>query len=220
MLFMFALVFFVDGLARPCGGFYRCVSVLFRRPPVGSARLLECRSLPVRPPSTSSSPQCFMAISCAPRTADEVPSPRRAGGMSAGRRDVASDVANAGSKNNIRKSVTHRVERMRADIQQSRNRAMPQVPLLFPGSDRVTDTAAPLLYPMFMMPMQTLLHMEKMITHQELLQQGKLVTYSSEMHGRAIFISHPTVLHSCTHCPVMSMTCTTSAQGSGFFSPP
>ena len=68
---------------------------------------------------------------------------------------------------------------------------MAQLPLLFPpSSDRLTSTVAPLLYPMFLMPMRTLLDMAKMTTHQELLRQGKLGECTSDMGGRLVFISH------------------------------
>ena len=51
-------------------------------------------------------------------------------------------------------------------------------PRLFPISDRRSDTAAPLVYPMYMMPMQMVLEMQEMTAHQILLGDGKLVAYT------------------------------------------
>ena len=51
-------------------------------------------------------------------------------------------------------------------------------------------TVAPLLYPMYLMPMQTLQGLERMITSQELLSQDKLLARTPEMQGKVTFISH------------------------------
>ena len=72
---------------------------------------------------------------------------------------------------------------------------MTDVPLLFPSEPRLTDTVAPLLYPLYAMTMQEVMAMEKMITHQDLHDDGKIEEYSSEKEGRVIFISHQWLGH-------------------------
>ena len=48
---------------------------------------------------------------------------------------------------------------------------------------------------MYLMPMRNMLAMEKMTTHQELLRQGKLGEYTSDLEGRPVFISHQWLGH-------------------------
>ena len=50
-------------------------------------------------------------------------------------------------------------------------------------------------YPMYLMPMPTLLAFEKMAAHQALEAEGKLVKYTSETRGRVVFISHQWLGH-------------------------
>ena len=62
--------------------------------------------------------------------------------------------------------------------------------LLFPNQPRLTDTAAPLRYPMFLMPTETFLQQKIMKTHQEVHEKGDVVEHTTEMVGRVVFLSH------------------------------
>ena len=69
--------------------------------------------------------------------------------------------------------------------------AQAPVSLLFSDqtSSDLTGTATPLVYTMYLMPIQILMGMEGMTAHQELSEKGKLVPYEREFQARVIFIS-------------------------------
>ena len=45
-------------------------------------------------------------------------------------------------------------------------------------------------YPMYVMQLSTLLSLEAMVPHQELLRRGLLQEWTTDMDGRTLFISH------------------------------
>ena len=54
-----------------------------------------------------------------------------------------------------------------------------------------TENMMKTLYPMFVLPVRVLLRLERLLPHQEMLEQGLLLPYNHlSMKGRVIFISH------------------------------
>jgi hypothetical protein len=57
-------------------------------------------------------------------------------------------------------------------------------------------------YPMFVLPVRTLLRLERLLPHQDMLEQGLLLPYNQfTMKGRIMFISHQCTFRRCYYVP-------------------
>ena len=61
-----------------------------------------------------------------------------------------------------------------------------------------TETMMKTRYPMFVLPVRVLLRLERLLPHQDMLEQGLLLPYNQfTMKGRIMFISHQCTYHLC-----------------------